>query len=126
MKGVTLLEVMTVVSILAILAGLAFPVYFGVMARSKESEGWSFLTEIRSSELRYYTEHDEAFTLNPTKLDMDVTATPLFTYCLRQSALQNFTAVADPQTGCGGCHTLCLNHAGTRGQDAACPTLTCP
>ena len=124
MKGVTLLELLIVTVILAIMASVAFPLYLRVISRSKESEGWVFLTAIRSAELRYYDEHEEIFTTTSSQLDLDVTATPFFSYCIRQSAAQNFTAFATPQAACGGCRRFCLDNAGTRGEGGACPS--CP
>ena len=123
MKGLTLLEVLIVVTIVALMASTAFPLYMRAVARSRESEGWVLLTAIRSSELRYYDEHDEIFTTTASQLDLDAATTPLFTSCIKQSGVTNFTAYALPKAVCSYCHRFSLNNAGTRvdPDGTACP-----
>ena len=121
-KGLTLLEIMIVVVILAILAGASYPIYMRSVARARESEGWLFLTSIRSSEFRFYTEHDDQFTGTLPDLDLDATQTPLFTYCIWGTLPDHFIGVAVPRRPqCAGCHPLCLDEDGVRGEEGDCP-----
>jgi len=119
-KGFTLIELLMVVMVLVILAGLATPIYSGVVSRARESEGWMFLGGIRASALRYYTENDAEFTANIALLDIDNTTTTLFNYCL-SGGTGGVDIVAMPQAPCGGCRRLCLDEAGTPSTEAGCP-----
>ena len=117
MKGLTLLELFVVMIIIAILASIASPMYLRVVSRSRESEGWLFLATIRSAEMRYYTQNEEVFTTDPTKLDLDVTSTPFFNYAITGIGVPptTFTATANPKAACSGCRTLWLDNAGAKG-----------
>ncbi len=125
--GFTLIELLVVAVILAVLTGIALPRYTRSVARSREAEGWAFLTAIRSSELRYYMEHNEVFTTGAaafTRLDMDDPQglpVSLFNYCVAAGGTaQQFTAKALPRGTCGGCQTLCLDQDGVRGTGGPC------
>ena len=126
MKSFTLIELLVVVITLAILARLAMPAYLRVVSRSRESEAWLFLGAIRTSELRYYNEHEEIFTKAPGELDIDSTtaAVNLFTYKIISGG-GIYTAVACPKATCFGCRILCLDTGGIKGQTSgscgACP-----
>jgi len=131
MRGMTLLEILVVMIIIALLAGIAFPQYVSTIGRSREGEGWQFLDAIRSSELRYYAEYNEVFTLAIANLDIDnplaLAVPPLFNYCIRQTTAQDFTSFAiprltGPQPRCVGCRTLCLDQSGVKGP----PCGSCP
>lgn len=56
-KGFTLLELVIVVIIIAILAGLGIPQFVKTVERAKASEGNSLLGAIRGAQLRYYAEY---------------------------------------------------------------------
>jgi len=68
-KGFTLLELIIVVIIVAILAGLGVPQFIKVVERAKASEGVSILGAYRDSQLRYYSEY-QAYTDMPGSLDV--------------------------------------------------------
>jgi prepilin-type N-terminal cleavage/methylation domain-containing protein len=55
-KGFTLLELIIVVIIVAVLAGLGIPQFLKTVERSKAAEGVTTLGALRSSQLRYYAE----------------------------------------------------------------------
>ena len=119
-KGFTLLELLIVVVVLAVLAGLALPQYIKTVARSKEAEGWQVMATVRSAEMRYYAEWENY--VNQTNFDLlditDVNSPPqrYFGYTVA-IALPTFTITADPSTGtkpCAGCRTLTLDDQGTR------------
>jgi len=57
-KGFTLIELMTVVIIVGILASAAVPIYRGQIRRAIASEGEALLGSVRTAELVYYSEHD--------------------------------------------------------------------
>ncbi len=56
--GVTLMELMIVVAIVGILAGVAFPAYKAYVDRAKRSEGKAFLMEIAARQERYYFDNN--------------------------------------------------------------------
>ncbi|MCM8773787.1 MAG: prepilin-type N-terminal cleavage/methylation domain-containing protein [Candidatus Omnitrophica bacterium] len=75
-KGFTLLELLIVVIIVGILAGIALPQFFRAAERARASEGVNALGVIRSSLLRYYSERG-ALTNSLTDLDVEM---PTFKY----------------------------------------------
>ncbi len=112
-KGFTLLELLIVVVILAVLAGLALPQYLRTVARARESEGWTNLQAIRGAQFRYYAEFPgTGFTSNVTALDVDIPA-GRYSYIMPGSGA-NFTATAQAiPAKCAGCRTLTVDNAGT-------------
>lgn len=76
LKGFTLLELMIVVIIVGILASLAIPRFIDATRRAKEAEARSILGTIRSAQIRYFLENDEAYTTDITDLDISLTANP--------------------------------------------------
>jgi len=70
-KGFTLLELLTVVIIIAILASIAIPQFFRAAERARASEGVHVLGIIRSAQLRYYAEHGY-FTNDIDDIDIDI------------------------------------------------------
>lgn len=118
-KGFTLLELLIVVVILAVLAGLALPQYLRTVARARESEGWQNLGTIRSALSRYYAEWgDLTNTIDLTLLDIsDPNAPPnrLFNYTNVPGIGYDFTVTATPiDPPCTGCRTLTIDEEGTR------------
>ncbi len=73
-KGFTLLELLTVVIIVAILAAIAIPQFFRAAERARASEGTHLLGILRSAQLRYYAENG-AFTNSINDLDVDLPPT---------------------------------------------------
>ncbi len=124
-KGFTLLELLIVVVILAILAGLALPQYLRTVGRAREAEGWSMLGTIRGAEFRYYAEFN-SFSADiatgqwgpaatPLDIDSPETTNALFTYDLTTASGATFVATATPVAGtCQGCRTLTIDNDGAR------------
>lgn len=126
-KGFTLLELLIVIVVLAILAGLALPQYVKTVARTKEGEGWQMMATIRGALMRYYAVNDEVFSIEAdwgVDLDIqdpnDATVFPLayFIYTLEDGADGTFTLTAAPTTTRGrkvaGVRELTLSSAGER------------
>lgn len=57
-KGFTLLELLIVLVILGIIAGLYFPVYLQTVDKFKAQEAYTALGSIRAAMTRYYSEHN--------------------------------------------------------------------
>ena len=66
----TLLEVLIVVIILGVLASIALPNYYIAVERVRSAEGVSILDNILSSERRWATDNNNAFTNDMTNLDV--------------------------------------------------------
>jgi len=88
-KGFTLLELLTVVIIIAILAAIAIPQFFKAAERARASEAVNLLGVIRSAQIRYYAEH-AITTDNCSELDVDVPDLRYFDIstlnCLKQTS----------------------------------------
>ncbi len=68
--GFTLLEVLIVIVILGVLAGLAVPVYKGQVEKSRKAEAIRFLDATRESEMRYRALNN-TYTNQQASLDFD-------------------------------------------------------
>lgn len=118
-KGFTLLELLIVVVVLAVLAGLALPQYLKTVGRAKEAEGWSGLAAIRGAEMRYYAEDPTVtgYTNVLTELDVDDPGAPvnaLFDYTIAGGGA-TFIATATPNAAAGpGVRTLTIDDVGAR------------
>ncbi len=81
-KGFTLLEVLTVVIIVAILASLAVPQFFRVAERARAAEGVQILGAVRSAQMRHMAEHgagaDGDYADVQDDLDMTITDAKYF------------------------------------------------
>ena len=67
-RGFTLIEILIVIAILGVLAGLAAPIYTVQVEKSRKVEALDHLSQIRAAEVRYYSDK-ASFTTDWTKLD---------------------------------------------------------
>ncbi len=58
-EGFTLIELLITISILAILAGISYPLYIGQRRKAAESEAYANLQNLRLLEEQYYAENGE-------------------------------------------------------------------
>jgi len=89
-KGFTLLELVIVIIIVAVLAGLGIPQFMKTVERAKSAEGVATLGTLRSSQLRYYAEWN---TYTSTIANLDVAA---------PASLKNFAAPTATNPGAAG------------------------
>ena len=121
-RGFTLLELLIVVVVLAVLAGLALPQYLRTVARAKESEGWQNLATLRSAELRYYAEWTEFMDSGSFSVldisDPNTVTSRMFDYdVVPGSGDGTFDATATPvNPPCTGCRTLTITNDGARSE----------
>ncbi len=105
-RGFTLLELVIVIVILAILAGLAVPRFMRTANRSRGAEALQMLVEVRSSMERYYARNTTYATIanDLSNIDFDpanVGGTANFTYVASGQGADAYVVTAT-YTGAGG------------------------
>ena len=131
-KGMTLIEIMIVVLILAIIASIAFPSYTAFVTKSKRSAGQSILMQVADRQQQFFMDN-KRYAANLTSLgyaadpfaidDQGNVVAPGDADSIYQVSMNNlsavtYTAVAAPanmhatrDTECG---SLSLTHAGAK------------
>ena len=116
-KGFTLIELMVVVIIVLVLAGIAVPVYIHYIQEGKKSEGYAVIDSIVSGALVFFQKYNTYGTV-PGSIPVitgsidtwlardDVTNAQYFTYVVSGTGVAGFTVTAIPIAGQG------LNAAG--------------
>ena len=122
-QGFTLLEVLIVLVIVAVMAGLAVPGYISTVEKSRKQEALATLGAIRSSEQRFFATGG-AYTAVIASLDFDPTVVAggvvaHYTYGIAGGGAA-FTATAtrnaadfSASSGCPAAYTVTINQAGT-------------
>ncbi len=118
-NGFTLIEVLIVVIIIAVLAGLAVPMFRGTVEKSRKTEAEGVLSATRHSELRYFAANN-TYTTTVASLDYNPTAadtsgqTVHFTYTIPTGGATTLTVTATRNTvdGGDGTSTVSINQAG--------------
>lgn len=119
-RGFTLIELMIVVSIVGVLAAIAYPAYTGHVLKSRRAVAQSCLLELGQFMERYYTTNMSYASASLPACSIDVTGFYTFSFSGTPDA-STFTVQAT-RTGAqanDSCGTLTLNQAGTRGAAAA-------
>lgn len=128
MRGFTLLELMIVVTVIAILAAIAFPAYNRYAFRARRADGQKLLMAIGNAEERYYAQQNKYADLLTIGFSTTATATSDSGYyqatvtplTVNTFAAQGFTATAAPTPGGAQqkdtCQSLTLTNTGVKGQ----------
>jgi type IV pilus assembly protein PilE len=109
-RGFTMVELMVVVVIVGILAGIAVPIYGKYVRNARLSEATARIGDVVTSAKAYAMEHQDAAgnptwpPANPAGTIVDLTASQLFTYAISAGAGSNAntTALRITATGIAG------------------------
>lgn len=113
--GFTLLEILVVVIIVGVLAGVALPTYSVHIERVRAAEGVQLLTALLASQERYRLENN-AYTTVMANLDIDLPNAANFTV---PPTLFNAAARVASIARADGSYTLCINSTGVISCDGA-------
>ena len=125
MRGFTLIEVMIVVAIVAILAGVALPSYFDYARRGQLPEAQAALSDFRVKMEQYYQDNRNSGGAKCADVSSPTwaTSTPTLTYgaaqffgygCALTNAGQGFTITATGNAGRAVGHAYTINHSNAR------------
>ena len=129
-RGLTLIELLIVVVIVALLAAIAYPNYRDFVARSKRNEAKAALLQIATQQERVYL-NTNSYTENMTELGFSLdddwpTESGTYTVDVGSADGNNFTATAtynaDGDKEAGRCKTFQID---ARGQRTSAPAADC-
>jgi type IV pilus assembly protein PilE len=135
-RGVTLLELMAVVTILAILASVAVPTYRRYLIRTQRSEAKIALLQLQTAQEKFYMQNN-SFTDNVTDASPDGLGLPGTTETGKYTVAvvladdgQTYEATAAPRTGGGQtddleCASFTINQRGTKGVSGTSDVQRC-
>jgi type IV pilus assembly protein PilE len=118
-KGVTLIELMIVVVIFAIIAGVAYPSYQLQVRKSRRAAAQAFLMQIAASEQQRMVDvRSYADTIAALNLAVPADLTSFYTASISAPAgtrtfVATMTAIGS-QAADAGCSALTLDHAGAK------------
>lgn len=125
-RGVTLMELLTVVVIIAILASISIPTYRNYLIRTQRAEGKTALLQLQAAQEKFYL-NGNAYTDDVTGASPDGLGLPGNSETNKYDITvdlgadgQGYTAIATPAAGGGqeddaDCDTLTLTDTGVRG-----------
>ena len=119
-RGVTLIELMLVVGLIAVLGAIAIPSYRNYAQRAQRAEATSALLRLAANQERFYLTAN-TYTANVALLGFatGVTETGLYAINVNPATAATFTATATPVMGAGQaadarCQVFGINSAGVR------------
>ena len=130
-SGFTLIELMITVACIAILAGVAYPSYLGMISKGRRADAKSALLDVAQRMERFYTERSTyvGASLGATGIYAATSAQGYYTLAITAQSASAFTITATPtgaQAG-DGCGTYSYNQAGAKsvGGGATLTSATC-
>jgi type IV pilus assembly protein PilE len=133
MRGVTLIELMVVVAIVAIMFAVAFPAYDRYIVRAKRAVGQNVLVQVADRQQQFFMDNKRyaadltnlGFTGDPYIVDDDGASTvagdpdAVYSVSLSNVTATSYTATAAPLSGQlsrdTSCGSLTLTQAGAKG-----------
>jgi type IV pilus assembly protein PilE len=129
--GLTLVELMVVVAVMAVIASIAYPLYTNQVQKTRRADAKIALQNIALAQERYFTINGEyAGTLSSLQVSADIQGGAsdegYYTISLARSGTDNeqFTATANAsssgaQASDGGCAQFTINQQGVKGATSA-------
>jgi type IV pilus assembly protein PilE len=120
-RGVTLLELMTVVVIIGIIASIAVPSYRNYVLRAQRSDATGALLRVAAAQEKFYLQNNTyGTTAQLTALGVIDTEHGWYTVTISNPSATGFTATAtapsaSPQYVDSGCRTFTIDQSGQRG-----------
>ena len=126
-RGITLLELMTVVMIIGVLASIAIPSYRGYLLRAQRSDATAALLRVAAAQEKFYLQNNRYATQAqmglgpPAGLGIQGTERGYYTLALASvDTSLDFTVTATPtalgpQSSDSPCTSFTINQQGTRG-----------
>ena len=125
-RGLTLMELLTVIVIIGVLASIAVPSYRSYLIRANRSDAKSALMQVQANQEKYYLQYnnytDKVTDAPPTGLGMPgKTSHGFYEISIKAGAdNQSYTATAAPVAGGGQaddkkCGSFTISDAGVRG-----------
>jgi len=118
-RGWTLIEVMIVLTITAILLGIAYPAYTEQVIKSRRADGHALLYGAAQREQQFFTVNNQfTGTIGSGGLELSSTSQEGFYTLTISATTTTYTLTATrvaPQTADARCGNLTLNHLGVRG-----------
>lgn len=114
-KGITLIELMIAVAIVAILAAVAYPSYSRYMLTSHRTEAQAALVRVSNLEERYFMDNNSYGSL----FDLGLTATSAATSLVTENGYYTLRSVVS-----GATYTLTATATGSQSSDTECGSLS--
>ncbi|HRD96705.1 MAG TPA: type IV pilin protein [Rubrivivax sp.] len=124
LAGLSLIELMVALAIIAILASVAYPSYQGHIMRTRRAAAAAcvtdlsaFMERVYAANLRYDQNNGVATALPAVQCRTDLTGSYAFAFAVNQPTQRTFTVVATPagkQAEDTACSALSLDQAGTK------------
>ena len=136
-SGITLLELMVVVAIIAMISAFAYPSYMDFVVRAKRGAGKSILLQVADRQQQFFMDNKRyatdltqlGFPANPFFVADDGAFVAsgdnsrVYSVALSNTSATTYTATASPQQIQADKDTYCANltmtHTGTKGQSGA-------
>lgn len=124
-KGLTLVELMVVVAVMAIIATVAYPMYTAQVQKSRRADAKVALQMVAAAQERFFTLNGTyAATLSSLNVSPDIQGGAsnegYYDISVNRPAVDQFTATADVDSGAAqasdsGCAQFTLNQVGNKG-----------